>query len=208
MAKPKSVTCAMCSKKISEEDIENKKIVKRGSIAFHPECFEQYKASNEPTIKVRLRTCPKCKEKVDPLNDDAVDVSNTTFHRECYEANKRAEKNRNDLLDYISLKYDMEFATGFMLKQISEFHNKRGYSYKAMKATLVYMFEVEKIPIKEGTGLGLIPHFYDKAKKYYQRINLAGDAAKNIEIDNTVKKIKTHKPKNVNRVRHFDLSDM
>lgn len=211
MAKPKSITCAMCSKKISEEDVENKKIVKRGSVTFHTECYEQYRNKSEderPEIKVRLRTCPHCKKKVNPLDDDAVETTQATLHRGCYDAIERAKKNRVDLLDYISLKYNIEFPTGFMMKQISDFHNQRGYSYKAMKATLEYMFDVEKIPIKEGSGLGLLPYYYDKAKKYYAKMRVAGDAAKKIEINNTTKKITAQRPSYEIKKKRYDLSDM
>lgn len=184
MAKEKEDKCHFCKELIADN------VVKRGSLKVHQSCLDNYHKSNGTTqVKTRLRTCPKCKEKVDPLAENAIDIENSTLHRECYERSKREKENLNNLLDYISLKYNIEFPTGYMLKQVSDYRNKRGYSYKAMLATLKYIFEVEKVPLKEGVGLGLIPFYFEKAKSYYAKIRTAGNSATNITINNTTVKI-------------------
>ena len=184
IAEKEKVKCHFCKELITD------KVVKRGSIKVHQSCLDEYqKSSGSTQVKTRLRTCPKCKEKVDPLSENAIDIENSTLHRECYERSKREKENLTNLLDYISLKYNIEFPTGYMLKQISDYRNKRGYSYKAMLATLKYVFEVEKIPLKEGVGLGLIPFYFEKAKAYYSKLRIAGNSATNITINNTTVKI-------------------
>ena len=198
-------TCSYC-----KGDFEKKEdMVKRGSLKFHANCLEEYqKSTDKVEIKVRLRTCPKCKEKVNPLDVDAIDTDITTYHRACYESIQRQKKNREELLNYISLKYNVEFPTGFMLKQITDFHNKRGYSYKAMLVTLQYMFDVEKVATKEGVGLGLIPFYFEKAKSYHQKIRKAGNSAQNITIDNTVVKIKAVAPSRRTKAGYIDLNSL
>lgn len=186
-------TCGFCKGEFDNEE----DIVKRGSLALHQECLDEYHQSNGSVeIRVRLRTCPKCKEKVNPLDIDSIDTDTSTFHRSCYEKIQRQKKNREELLNYISLKYNVEFPTGFMLKQIADYHNKRGYSYKAMLVTLQYMFEVEKVPTKEGVGLGLIPFYFEKAKSYHQKIRTAGNSAQNIVINNKAIRVKAVAPSN------------
>lgn len=203
--------CSYCKEEIPLEELENENssIIKRGTLRFHSDCFDKYSNSDEkPEIKVRMRTCPQCKGKLSPLDDDAIDSGNSTYHKGCYDAIKRAEKNRNDLIDYVALKYNMEFPTGFMLKQISEYHSKRGYSYKAMKACMVYIIEVEKIPVKEGTGLGLIPHYYERAKLYYSKLAVAREASQSVVIDNKPIKIVAKVEKNKKNSRQFRLKDL
>lgn len=204
-AEKSSVKCHFC-----QEAIENKEdLVKRGSIKAHKSCLDKHHESgNKSGVKTRLRTCPKCKEKVDPLAENAIDIENATLHRECYERTQREKKNRQDLLDYISLKYDIEFPTGYMLRQISDYYDKRGYSYKAMLATLRFIFEVEKVPVKEGVGVGLIPFYFEKAKSYYSKLRTAGKSATNITINNkTVKIIAVAENKKRNR-KSIDISSL
>lgn len=198
-------TCSFCNREFESE----KDIVKRGSLTVHQSCLEQYHQSREKfEVKVRVRTCPKCKEKVNPLDVEALDTGTATYHKACYESIQRQKKNREELLDYIALKYNVEFPTGFILKQITDYHNKRGYSYKAMLVTLKYMFDVEKVPTKEGVGLGLIPFYFEKAKSYHQKLRQAGNSANNVTINNKTVKIKAVAPVKANRVSRYDLSSM
>ncbi len=185
LAEKEKVCCHFCKQEIKQDEI-----VKRGSLKVHQSCLDNYNNSGQTNeVKTKLRTCPKCKEKVDPLSPNAMDIEDTTLHRECYERTQREKENHKMLMDYISLKYNINFPTGYMLKQIGDFKNKRGYSYKAMLATLKFIFEVEKVPIKEGVGLGLIPFYYEKAKAYYSKLRTAGNSATNITINNTTVKI-------------------
>lgn len=200
--KPK---CSFCTKVIENAD----DLVKRGSLKVHKQCLEQYHNTGEQAkVKTVMRTCPKCGEKVDPLSANALDTDTATYHRECYESIQRAKKNRAELTDYISLKYDIQFPTGYMLKQITDYHEKRGYSYKAMLATLRFIFEVEKIPVKENTGLGLIPFYYEKAKKYYAKLRVAGNSATNITINNKTVKVKAILENKKRTRKSIDLSSL
>ena len=199
------VKCHFC-----HEAIENKEdLVKRGSMKFHKPCLEKYRNSSEKSnLKTRLRTCPKCKEKVDPLSESAIDTNNATFHIECHERIQREKKNRKELLDYISLKYDIEFPTGYMLKQISDYYDKRGYSYKAMLATMKFIFEVERVSVKDNVGVGLIPFYFEKAKAYYSKLRTAGNSASNITINNQVVKINAIKENKKRNRRSIDISSL
>lgn len=200
----KTKPCSYCKGEFeSEEDV-----VKRGSLVLHQKCLEEYQNSDGSVMVVRLRTCPKCKEKVNPLDVDAIDTDSATFHRTCYEAIQRQKKNREELLNYIALKYNVEFPTGYMLKQITDYHNKRGYSYKAMLATLRYMFEVEKIPTKEGVGVGLIPFYFEKAKSYYSKIKTAGKSANSVTVNNKVVKVRAIEPTKRSKAGYIDLNSL
>ena len=201
----KLVKCHFCQNAIENQE----DLVKRGSIKAHKTCLDNYhKSGDNSVVKTKLRTCPKCKEKVDPLSENAIDIENATLHRECYERIQREKKNRQDLLDYISLKYDINFPTGYMLRQISDYHDKRGYSYKAMLTTLKFIFDVERVPIKDGVGVGLIPFYFEKAKAYYSKIRTAGKTASNTTINNKTKKIIAVAENKNRKRRSIDISSL
>lgn len=197
--------CSYCKGEFESEN----DVVKRGSLVLHEKCLAEYQNSDgEVKLVVRLRTCPKCKEKVNPLDEGSIDTDSATYHKTCYEAIQRQKKNRDELLTYISLKYNVEFPTGYMLKQITDYHNKRGYSYKAMLATLKYMFEVEKVTTKEGVGIGLLPYYFEKAKSYYSKIMTAGKSADSVTINNTVVKVRAIEQTKRSKAGYIDLNSL
>jgi hypothetical protein len=58
-----------------------------------------------------------------------------------------------------------------MLKQIKEYKEKRGYTYKGMTLALKYFFMVQTHSADIPT-LGIIPYVYDQAKKYWRNIEI------------------------------------
>lgn len=202
--KEEMVKCTLC-----KEDLPEDEVIKRGSFKVHEACLELYRSQKlDVEVKTRqLRTCPKCKEKLNPLDENAVDMGTATYHKTCYEKIQREQENRDNLYNYISVLYDIEFPTGFMMRQIAEYYGKRGYSYKGMLVTLKYIYEVERLPVLKGTGVGLISSYYERAKVYYKKIHLAGESAQTVAIDNTPRKIKVFKENNNMKKKKYNLSD-
>lgn len=198
--------CAYCNGGF-ESELD---IVKRGNLVFHQNCLDEYfeNSTERADIVARERTCPRCKEKVNPLDLDSIDTNIATLHKSCYDALQRSKKNREELTDYISLKYNIPFPNGYMLKQITDYHNQRGYSYKAMLVTLKYIFDVEKIPTKEGVGIGLIPFYFEKAKSHHRKLKNAGNSAQDIKINNTIVKIKAIAPSKRTKAGYIDLNSL
>jgi hypothetical protein len=58
-----------------------------------------------------------------------------------------------------------------MLRQIKEYKEVRGYTYKGMTLALKYFFEIQKNNPKV-QSLGIIPYIYDQAKKYWRDIKI------------------------------------
>lgn len=136
--------------------------------------------------------CPIC----GTLNDkeNTIEISKRYYCKECgenYLAEREAKKNDWDrLFEYICKIYNIDKPTGMMFKQLKEFREEP-YNYKdsGMFATLRYIYEIEEIPLKEGVGLGLIPYYYDKTRKYYEDLQRIENSLENYRElkDKTVK---------------------
>lgn len=197
----KIIKCTLC-----ENDLRESEMVRRGSFKVHQHCLDNYREQKVEVSTRQMRTCPRCKEKLNPLDEDAVDMGTATYHVGCYEKMEREKKNREELYDYVSILYNIEFPTGFMMRQIAEYYSKRGYSYKGMKMTLKYIYEVERLPVLQGTGLGLIPSYYERTKQYYKKIHSAGVSAENIKISREPRMIKVVEEK-IQRRKKYNLND-
>lgn len=201
----KTFSCHFCKGSFNKSE----DVVKRGSLKVHQHCLEEYQQKGQIEVTVgRMRTCPKCKEKVNPLDVNAIDRSEATYHLECYESIQRENVKRTELYDYIALKYNIEFPTGFMLRQIREYHDTRKYSYTAILTTLKYMFEIEKVSIEQRNGLGLVPYYMEKAKRHYKKIRSAGETASNLAFVHEPVKVKAIKQTRISRANKYDLSEM
>ncbi len=135
---------------------------------------------------------PKCKwcgEWVDKTLNQFNKTNNGYYHNNCYQAFLLNKQHYEELCEYVSKIYHISYPHGFMLKQIKEFKEKRGYTYKGMELTLRYMYEIENKYTLDASesGLGLIPFYYDKARKHYSNMREVSKHASDIEIDNKAK---------------------
>lgn len=136
--------------------------------------------------KGKTPKCKWCGQWVDKSLNQFNKVSAGYYHSNCYHAFLQSKQDRQDLSDYVAQIYSIEFPTGWMLKQIKEYKEKRNYTYKGMELTLRYIYEIENKYLREASesGLGLIPYYYEKAKKYHMNIREVTKSASNAEINN------------------------
>lgn len=71
------------------------------------------------------------------------------------------------LEEYILKTLKIDAITAKIRLQLNNYRDINKYSYKGMLKALVYFHEVKGNPI---TGVGIIPHVYDSAQKYYQAL--------------------------------------
>lgn len=197
------VPCTYCSKELDKKASDT---MHKGSTKhFHAECFEKFLEEEKAKS---VRPCLVCKGDVIPNTDGVVKNWKGFYHLECFEKYKRQQENREVLLNYIAEKYNLQYPTGYMLKQVEDFHVKRGYSYKAMLTTLKYAFEVEKLQPKDNVGVGIITFYYEKARIYYTKLRTVGNSAQNITVNNTIVKVRAVKPKVVNKAGYIDMNSL
>lgn len=125
--------------------------------------------------------CQYCNKKFDKIEGNYEKVNTKYYHKECFIKWQQENQDRQELYDYIREIFHITFPTGLMLKQIKEYKEKRGYTYKGMTLALKYFFMVQTHSADIPT-LGIIPYVYDQAKKYWRNIEI-----KQKQMEKTVK---------------------
>ena len=124
------------------------------------------------------------------MNDkeDTIIKNNRYYCKECIEEierEKEAQKSDWDLLfDCICRIYKIPKPNGFMFKQLKQYREEPyNYTNGGMYATLIYYYDTLGNTVLEGTGLGIIPYYYDKVKQHYDNMNKVEDSLENYEQD-------------------------
>lgn len=111
--------------------------------------------------------CPIC----GTFNDKELTVCHNKkyYCQVCYEEYQREAQDYKDLMKYICENlYEIEAPTPLMLKQIKEYKEKFNYTYRGMKSTLHYFYEIQEgNDVENSIGVGIIPFVYDEAKQFY-----------------------------------------
>lgn len=164
----------------------------------------------------RQSKCTMCKKSFS--TEEMIIKSNKKYCPECFKIREEEmSKKRSDwdlLFNYICKIYNIKKPTGMMFQQLKQFRGEEyNYTDIGMYYTLKYVYEALKMEILDGSGLGIIPYYYDRARKHYNRIYDLQDIVDNFE--NTEKriiiktqlqnkKLKTQKPLSVDVVRGED----
>ena len=86
----------------------------------------------------------------------------------------QAEKDKEDLENYIMNLLGEEFISPKVRKQINSYIETYNFTYSGMKKALVYFYEVKgNDKSKANGGIGIIPYVYRDAYNYYYSIWLA-----------------------------------
>ena len=86
----------------------------------------------------------------------------------------QAEKDKEDLENYIMNLLGEEFISPKVRKQINNYIETYNFTYSGMKKALVYFYEVKgNDKSKANGGIGIIPYVYRDAYNYYYSIWLA-----------------------------------
>lgn len=110
--------------------------------------------------------CPECGTFNDKEN--AVCHNSRYYCKVCYENKIRESQDYKELIAYICELYQIDAPTGFMLKQIKDFKEQFNYTYRGIKSTLRYFYEIsEGNDVGNSMGIGIVPFVYEEAKKFY-----------------------------------------
>lgn len=156
----------------------------------------------------RMPKCKHCKKDVNKDIEQFIKKSSGYYHQECHDIIEKENKFRDMLINFIKELYNIDFPTGFMLGQIKEYRTVRNYTYQGMILTLKYMYEVENIPVKEGTGLGLITFNYEKAIKYYNKLRSNKASAKGAEIQREPQIVIVEKQERKRKPKLLDMREI
>lgn len=150
--------------------------------------------------------CHNCKEKF--YREDLIQVSKSK--RLCKKCNDTVQveiNQRKELIEFICNGFGLKTPTGQQLKSIKEFR-ELGYSYFEIHYTLYYIYCVLKKRV-EGTSIGLVPFYYEKAKEHYRLVENAKRTAKYIQTEEVVVERRTDifKP-NIENTRLINIEEI
>ena len=129
--------------------------------------------------------CYFCENKVD--KKVAIKADKKNFHPQCYQS----YLDKKDCCDYICSIFNLKAPGPRIYSQLSTFVSQKNYSYKNIKLTLKYWYEVKKQSReKAGEGIGIVPYIYDEAVNYFKELE---NKQKNqsLEIQKYIEKEKT-----------------
>lgn len=139
----------------------------------------------------RLPKCKFCGKLIEDKSN-AIKKSNGWYHVKCLEEKeKQKNENKSDrqlLLDYINELYEGQ-TPKYVYIQIEEFKKNYGMKYSGMLLTLKNCFEILEIPFDNEKGIGIIPYYYDKTSKEWQRQQEINKAIEEFEFEEKEEKI-------------------
>lgn len=147
----------------------------------------------EENNKQRKLKCTICKEKF--LKDELTAKSNKNYCETCLKIKEEESlKYKTDwdlLFEYICKLYNIDKPTGMMFTQMKNYRADYEYTNIGMYYTLLYYYDVLDNAVLEDTGLGIIPYYYDKAKKHYNKVFSLEDMIEDFKGEEKSIKIKT-----------------
>lgn len=130
----------------------------------------------------------KCKWCGKEIEDKSIAIkkSNGWYHVKCLEEKeKQKNENKSDrqlLLDYINELYEGQ-TPKYVYIQIEEFKKNYNMTYIGMLLTLENCFEILEIPFDNEKGIGIIPYYYDRTSKEWQRQQEINKAIEEFEFE-------------------------
>lgn len=127
--------------------------------------------------------CPECGTFNDKEN--AIYHNSKYYCKICYDNKMRESQDYKDLIAYICELYEIDAPTGWMLKQIKDFKEQFHYTYRGMKTTLNFFYEIQEgHDTADSMGIGIIPFVYDDAKKFYVDKKAVKDSVTELSLEN------------------------
>lgn len=152
--------------------------------------------------------CPECGTFNDKEN--TISYNSKYYCKVCYENKMRESQDYKDLITYICEIYQIEAPTGWMLKQIKDFKEQFNYTYRGMKTTLHYFYEIQEgNDTSDSMGIGIVPFVYDEAKRFYIDKKAVKDSVSgcNLEkLQNNKRVVKMHKSNKPNENKYKDMA--
>lgn len=158
MAIVKQVKCPICGQM---NDKENTVFVKPRYYCVS--CYDIYKNTKQTKENIKKQLKEKTEEQENKGSNSAKDYQ--------------------DLVDYICALFQISVPTPIMFKQIKTFKNTYNYTYRGMRSTLYYFFEIKDNDVSNSLGVGIIPYAYEDALDFYTKRKNVADSVKKINIE-------------------------
>lgn len=155
--------------------------------------------------------CPEC--------GTYNDKENTVYHNSkyyckiCFENKQKEAQDYKNLVAYICELYQIEAPTGWMLKQIKDYKEQFNFTYRGIKTTLHYFYEIQEgNSVEDSMGIGIVPFVYDEAKRFYIEKKVVKDSLKDCDLEEIGNRKKTihinREQKTKNKYKEMALIDI
>jgi hypothetical protein len=124
----------------------------------------------------------------------------------CYDIKVKDTNDREELYKFLQTTFNLSFPSGLMLRQIKQFKEERGYSYKNIRFTVDYIIRIAKMNMQVQYGIALVPHYYDEMIRYYK--DLKERREKTVVSEIKTKRVKIKAPNLENTYREKKLINM
>lgn len=109
---------------------------------------------------------------------------------------------------YIKKLFNIDTIPFVIGKQINDYIKQYNFTYSGIQKTLEYCFEIKKKNLqKDKETIGIVPYYYNEAKKYFYDIYLSQNANKDLNIKETIqyknKEITISQPQSKKSVMKF-----
>lgn len=112
---------------------------------------------------IKMPKCYSCGLEVE--KEEAEKVRNYNFHPLC----AKEYREKLELQDYICDIFNYKKPGPRIQSQIKTFVRDKGYTYRGIKKSLQYHYEVRNgDKTKSNGGIGIVPYIYEEAKNYYR----------------------------------------
>lgn len=156
--------------------------------------------------------CPEC----GTFNDKENTICHNSkyYCKVCYDNKMIEVQDYKNLIAYICELYQIDVPTGWMLKQIKDFKEQFKYTYRGIKTTLHYFYELQDgHDVDDSMGIGIVPFVYDEAKKYYidkkaVKDSIAGCDINKVQEQKRVVNIKKHHDPHTNIYKDMAMIDI
>lgn len=128
--------------------------------------------------------CYFCGGKVD--KKEAVCADKKNYHPICYQTYLE----KKDCCNYICGLFNLKVPGPKIYSQLSNFTAQYNYSYKNIKKTLQYCYEIKKMSRKKANeGIGIVPYQHDEAIRYFDDLE-SKQQRQSVEISKAIEKEK------------------
>ncbi len=145
-----------------------------------------------------LVKCLYCGETFDANVEPFVKPNARRYaHKSCAEeVEKNKTKEQRDLEEletYIKKLFKISNISPKIKNQIKKYHEEYNYTYSGIRKTLYYFFEVRGNSLEKANGgIGIVPHKYDEAFRYWQALFEIKESNKDIETNYILPTIEIH----------------
>lgn len=168
----------MAKKKQNIDNIENTNLIDTTDTNLETELndtakeeLEQSEEQNKKkTKKDRKVKCPNCGAY--NSKEIAICKGGKYYCSTCYETIQKEADDYKDLISFVCKLFDTKAPNIAVLNQIKEYKEKYKFTYRGMKTTLDYFYNIKGNPTelynRKVNSVGIIPYVYEEAKEFYQ----------------------------------------